>query len=63
MRVTIIGEIEATLAVTDVSEEHIASIVREKTTGELGTKLAVTSDRSMLQEPTFRRNITPPSSE
>jgi hypothetical protein len=51
----------------DVSEEHIASIIRVTRTGELGRTLAVTSNRSMLltqvfhgiQQPKLRgRNIT-----
>jgi hypothetical protein len=33
---------------TDVSEERIVSIIRLARTGELGTKLAVTSNRSKL---------------
>jgi hypothetical protein len=40
------------LVITDVSEERIASIIRETTIGELGTTLAVTSNQS-----TLRRNI------
>jgi hypothetical protein len=36
---------------TDVSEERIASIMKEKKIGELGITLAVTKNRS-----TFRRN-------
>jgi hypothetical protein len=37
---------------TDVSEESIASIIRVTRIGELGTTLAVTSNRS-----TLRRNV------
>jgi hypothetical protein len=36
-----------TLVRTDVLEERIASIIRVTRTGELGTKLAATSDRSV----------------
>jgi hypothetical protein len=37
---------------TDISEERIASILRVRRIGELGTTLAVTSNRNMLlQEP------------
>jgi hypothetical protein len=35
-----------TLVRTDVSEENIASIIRAKRIGELGTTLAVTSNRN-----------------
>jgi hypothetical protein len=35
--------------ITDVSEEHIASIIRVMRVGELGTKLEVTSNRSTLR--------------
>jgi hypothetical protein len=38
--------IRAALVRTDVSEEHIASIIRVTEIGKLGTKLAVTSNRS-----------------
>jgi demethoxyubiquinone hydroxylase (CLK1/Coq7/Cat5 family) len=38
---------------TDVSEEHIASIIRVKRIGELGTTLAVTSNRSTLRRNTM----------
>jgi hypothetical protein len=44
---------------TDISEERIASIIRVIRTGELGTALAVTSNRSNLHEDggdTFLRN-------
>jgi hypothetical protein len=34
---------------TDVSEERVASIMRVKRIGELGTTLAVTSNRSTLR--------------
>jgi hypothetical protein len=34
------------LLITDVSEEHIASIIRVTKIGELGTTLSVTSNRS-----------------
>jgi hypothetical protein len=37
------------LVKTDISEERIASIIRETRIGELGTKLAVTRNRSMLR--------------
>jgi hypothetical protein len=40
------------LVITDVSEELTASFIRVTRMGELGTMLAVTSDRRML-----RRNI------
>jgi demethoxyubiquinone hydroxylase (CLK1/Coq7/Cat5 family) len=33
---------------TDVSEEHIASIIRVTRIGELGTTLAITSNQTML---------------
>jgi hypothetical protein len=36
------------LAITDVSEEHIASIIRVTRIGELGSKLAVTSNQNTL---------------
>jgi hypothetical protein len=39
---------------TDVSEERIASIIRMTIIGELGTTLAVTSNRSTLQRNTTR---------
>jgi demethoxyubiquinone hydroxylase (CLK1/Coq7/Cat5 family) len=38
---------------TDVSEERIASIFRVTRVGELGTKLAVTSNRLTLQRNTL----------
>jgi hypothetical protein len=38
---------------TDVSEEHIASIIRTTTIGELGTTLAVTSNRITLRRNTL----------
>jgi hypothetical protein len=38
----------AALARTDVSEERIASIIRVTTIGELGTKFAVASNRSII---------------
>jgi hypothetical protein len=44
----------AALVRTDVSEEAIASIIRETRIGELGKMLETTRDRSML-----RRNSTP----
>jgi hypothetical protein len=34
--------------ITDVSEDHIVYIFREERISELGTMLAVTSNRSML---------------
>jgi hypothetical protein len=34
---------------TDVSEEHVYSIIREKRIGELATTLAVISNRTTLQ--------------
>jgi hypothetical protein len=37
------------LVITDVSEELIASIIRVTIIGELGTTLAVTSNRSFLR--------------
>jgi hypothetical protein len=37
---------------TDVSEELIASFIRVKRIGELGTTLAVTSNRSTLRRST-----------
>jgi hypothetical protein len=43
----------ATFVSTDVSEEHIASIIRVTRSGQLGTTLAVTSNRR-----TMRRNTT-----
>jgi hypothetical protein len=54
IRVTGIGELRITLAVTGnrsilhVSEERIAPIIRVTKDGELGTTLAVTSNRSTL---------------
>jgi hypothetical protein len=42
---------------TDVSEERIASIIRLTRIGELGTTLAVTSNRSML----LTANVVPNS--
>jgi hypothetical protein len=47
---------------TDVSEEVSASFIRVTRIGELGTTLAVTSDRRMLQRNTkggvkFLRNV------
>jgi hypothetical protein len=42
-----------TLVKTDVLEECITSIIRATRIGELGTTLAVTSNRSMLQRNTF----------
>jgi hypothetical protein len=36
------------LVITDVSEERIASIIKVKRISELGTTLAVTSNRSKL---------------
>jgi hypothetical protein len=42
---------------TDVSKEYIASINKEPRIGELGTTLAVTSNRSTLRRNT-RRNIS-----
>jgi hypothetical protein len=33
---------------TDISEEHIASIIRVEVIGELGTTLTVTSNRSTI---------------
>jgi hypothetical protein len=46
---------------TDVSEERIASIMKKTNIGELGTTLALTSNRSTLQPDdgggdTFLRN-------
>jgi hypothetical protein len=38
-----------TLVRTVISEEHIASIIRVTRFGDLGTALAVTSNRSMLR--------------
>jgi hypothetical protein len=40
---------------TDVSEEHIATIIRMTRIGELGTTLAVTSNRRTLRA--FLRNV------
>jgi hypothetical protein len=42
---------------TDVSEEHFASIIRVTRIGELGTTLAVTSNRSTLRRSTLLRNV------
>jgi hypothetical protein len=39
---------------TDVSEEHIASIIRVIRIGELGTTLAVTSNRRTLRSVPWR---------
>jgi hypothetical protein len=44
-----------TLVTTDVSEERIASIIRIIRIGELGTTLAVTSNRSTLRRNTLMR--------
>jgi hypothetical protein len=38
-----------TLVRTDVSKEHIVSIIGEKRIGELGTTLGVTSNRRTLR--------------
>jgi hypothetical protein len=38
------------LVITDVSKQRIASIVRVTTTYELGTMLAVTSNRSISSQ-------------
>jgi hypothetical protein len=38
------------LVKTDVSEEHITSIIRVKRINELGTALAVSSNRSTLRK-------------
>jgi hypothetical protein len=40
-----------TLVITDVSEEHIASFIRVTRIGELGTMLAVTSNRRTQSPP------------
>jgi hypothetical protein len=42
---------------TDVSEELSASFIRVSRIGELGTTLAVTSNRSKLQSSNFLRNV------
>jgi hypothetical protein len=41
-----------TLERTDVSEEHIASIIRVTRFGELGTTLTVSSNRNTLRRNT-----------
>jgi hypothetical protein len=49
------------VARTDVSEERIASIIRVKIIGDLGKKLAVTSNRSTLRcVPPKRRLLQEP---
>jgi hypothetical protein len=42
---------------TDISEETIAFMIRVTRIGELGTTLAVTSNRSMFHSDTFLRNV------
>jgi hypothetical protein len=42
---------------TDVSEELIASIIRVTRIGELGTTLAITSNRASVLTRATRRNI------
>jgi hypothetical protein len=42
---------------TDVSEERSTSIIRVTRIGELGTTLAVTSNRHMVQRNTLHNNI------
>jgi hypothetical protein len=44
---------------TDVSEEHSTSIIRVTSIGELGTTLAVTSNRRTLRRNTVRRYVSP----
>jgi hypothetical protein len=43
----------AALVTTDVSEEHIASIIMATRISELGTMLAAASNQSMLQRNTI----------
>jgi hypothetical protein len=45
------------VAKADVAEERIASIIRVRRIGKLGTTLAVTSNRSALQRNTAENNI------
>jgi hypothetical protein len=47
---------------TDVSEEHIASIIKVTRISELGTTFAVTNNRSMLQMLVVSANAVPNSS-
>jgi hypothetical protein len=46
---------------TDVSEEGIASIISVTRIGELGTTLAVTSNRSTMRRNTMHANVVPSS--
>jgi hypothetical protein len=46
---------------TDVSEECITSIIRVTRIGELGTTLAVTSNRRTLRRNTTSANVVPSS--
>jgi hypothetical protein len=43
---------------TDVSEEHIAPIIRVTIIGEIGTMLAVTSNRSTLRRITISQSVS-----
>jgi hypothetical protein len=49
MKNAVFWDVNMALAGTDASEEHIASIIKGTNVGELGTKLAVTSNRSTLR--------------
>jgi hypothetical protein len=42
---------------TDVSEESIASIIRMESIGELGTTLAITSNRSTLRRNNYVSSV------
>jgi hypothetical protein len=42
------------LVKTELSEEHSASFIRVTRIGELGTTLAVTSNRRMLQRNSYK---------
>jgi hypothetical protein len=42
---------------TDVSEEHVASIVELRIIGDLGTRLAITSSETSVLTRASRRNI------
>jgi hypothetical protein len=45
------------LARTEVSDERLVSIIRVKRIGEIGTTLAVTSNRSILRRKTILYSI------
>jgi hypothetical protein len=47
------------LAITEVSEERIASIIRVTIIDKLGARSAVTNNRNTLQGNTSRRSVPP----